>query len=250
MEATKTVISLEERLELLSGDATRRYEVNPSAAETKAAMEELAGHRRVMEATRELRKRMRAREESREAAIDRADAAEARIRELASDLRAREQAEALLRNPPPQSIEAERAVLCSILVDEKCLPFVRTILTPDSFYQSTCAATFAAMCAVADRKEPVDAVTIHQELRRTNKLEDAGGPVAIGSLLDSVSTERNAFYYAKIVREKWALRGLIRELAQAQREVFAGRDQAFDLIEQVWGRLQGFFATLNRPAED
>jgi replicative DNA helicase len=77
---------------------------------------------------------------------------------------------------PPHSIDAELAVLGSVLVDASVLEEVQGLLRPEDFYRESHQTTYRAMLAVAERDEPVDVVTVSLELERVGDLELVGGP--------------------------------------------------------------------------
>jgi replicative DNA helicase len=110
---------------------------------------------------------------------------------------------------PPHNLEAEMAVLGSILVDREMMATVGEILQPPDFYAHVHESIFLALVQLYDRGEPLDKITVSEELRRRELLERVGGLPYLNSLMETVPTAASAEYYANIVREKAALRGLI-----------------------------------------
>src|SRR6185369_14105457 len=86
----------------------------------------------------------------------------------------------------PHDDNAESAVLGSVLIDDSKLTALREILTDSDFYRLRNSTIFEAMRNLGDRGVPVDDITLKDELKRTGKLETAGGPAYIGALADSV----------------------------------------------------------------
>lgn len=110
---------------------------------------------------------------------------------------------------PPQNLEAEMALLGSILVDREIMGVVSEIVRPEDFYAHVHETIYTALTHLYDRGEPLDKITVGEELRRRDQLENVGGLSYLTSLMDTVQTAASASYYAKIVREKAVLRGLI-----------------------------------------
>ena len=110
---------------------------------------------------------------------------------------------------PPNNLEAEMAVIGSILVDREMMATVSEILQPQDFYAHVHESIYTALVQLYERGEPLDKVTLAEELRRRSLLERVGGIAYLSSLMETVPTAASAEYYAKIVREKATLRGLI-----------------------------------------
>lgn len=109
---------------------------------------------------------------------------------------------------PPHSVEAEQALLSAILSDPAVLAELGGLLTADMIYMRENRLVFAAAATLAATGQPVDAVTISDELSNTGQLQDAGGLEYLAELATSGST-RNAHRYAEIVRGKYLERRLI-----------------------------------------
>ena len=110
---------------------------------------------------------------------------------------------------PPSNLEAEMALLGSILVDKEMMAAVSEIVQPSDFYASLHESIFLALFALYERGEPLDKVSLAEELRNRGMLDKIGGMAYLNSLMDTVPTAASAEYYARIVREKSSLRGLI-----------------------------------------
>ena len=110
---------------------------------------------------------------------------------------------------PPQSLEAEQAVLGGILVDQEMLNQVAELVKPGDFYRQAHQLIYEAALALYDKSEPVDILTVSETLSDQNKLDAAGGRSYINDLALSVASTGNIVYYAKIIRDKSLLRQLI-----------------------------------------
>ena len=110
---------------------------------------------------------------------------------------------------PPQSLEAEEAVIGSILIDPEIVGDVMEILSYNDFYLDFHRSVFEAMEELYDLSEPIDIVSLCEKLRRKGILDRLGGELKIAQLADAVPTSAHALHYAKIVKEKSILRRLI-----------------------------------------
>lgn len=110
---------------------------------------------------------------------------------------------------PPNSIEAERAVLGAILLNNEVLSHTLELLTPDDFYRTGHALLYKAMIRLEERGEPADVVTVVEELRAGNEIDKVGGASYIASLTGEVPSVAHARHYAAIIRKLSTLRGLI-----------------------------------------
>ncbi|MBX9876896.1 MAG: replicative DNA helicase [Candidatus Obscuribacterales bacterium] len=111
---------------------------------------------------------------------------------------------------PPQSVEAEQAVLGALLVMGDAITRVLDILHPEYFYRKTHQVIYAVMLDLFERNEPIDIVTTSQELKDQGKLETVGGRQFLADLAMSVATTANLEYYAHLVHDKAMLRNLIK----------------------------------------
>ncbi|MBU4317379.1 MAG: replicative DNA helicase [Proteobacteria bacterium] len=112
---------------------------------------------------------------------------------------------------PPQNIEAEESLISSILVDNSALYEIIEILSPENFYRSNHQKIFAAIIKLFERSEPVDLITLSNELKNRNQLEEIGGASYLAGLIDTVPLAINVRHYANIVYEKSCLRSLIQK---------------------------------------
>lgn len=110
---------------------------------------------------------------------------------------------------PPQNVEAEAAVLGAVLLDRDALVKAFEVLRPEHFYRETHQRIFTACQELFERNEPVDLITLANELTRRQQLEPMGGSPYLASLVEAVPTAANVLYHASIVRGKALLRELI-----------------------------------------
>ena len=111
---------------------------------------------------------------------------------------------------PPHDIEAEQAVLGSMLTDKDAVISAIEVLKEEDFYRTDNRAIYEAILNLYNRAEPIDIITVKAELESMGKFEQVGGLTYLVSLPDKVPTTANAMKYIKIVEEKSTLRSLIK----------------------------------------
>lgn len=110
---------------------------------------------------------------------------------------------------PPQNIEAEQSILGGILLENSSINSALEILSKNDFYSEAHRRIFSVIVELSERNEPVDIITLSNALKDKNMLDSVGGSAYIASLVDNVPSAANVANYAKIVKEKAILRGLI-----------------------------------------
>lgn len=126
----------------------------------------------------------------------------------------------------PQNLEAERAVLGVIIIDNAAYERVATIVQPDHFYRDAHARIFRAMRNLDAKRVSIDFVTLKEELQRAGDLDEVGGPAYISALSDGLPKSTNVKYYAGIVREKFLLRSIIFAGNKTIASAYEGEDEA------------------------
>ncbi len=147
---------------------------------------------------------------------------------------------------PPQNVEAEQAVLGSILLKADTFGKVLEILRPEDFYKDGHKLIFEVMIDLFEKNEPQDVLTVSNLLRDTNRLEEAGGATYLATLTSIVPVTSNISSYAKIIREKSILRKLIAvntDIAarcyEEQNDIDILVDQAEQAIFDIAGKKSG-----------
>jgi replicative DNA helicase len=135
---------------------------------------------------------------------------------------------------PPQNTEAEEAVLGSILIDPDAIIRVATILRPEDFYREKHAWIYETALDLHERREPIDFLTVCDELDRREQLDQVGGAAFITTLINVVPTSIHAEHYARIV-ERAATR---RRLIEAAGQIAALAYQEADDVEEVVDRAE------------
>ncbi|MCH8741935.1 replicative DNA helicase [Patescibacteria group bacterium] len=110
---------------------------------------------------------------------------------------------------PPQSIEAEKSVLGSLMLDKSAIVKVVDFLVPQDFYKGTHQNIYQGMVELFQRREPIDLLSISTRMKERGNLEGIGGNAYLTELINSIPTASNLLNYAKIVQRKKILRDLI-----------------------------------------
>ena len=138
-----------------------------------------------------------------------------------------------IRKVPPQNLEAERAVLGAILVDNESIYGIMELLEPSLFYQPAHRLIFSTMLELSERGQAIDILTLTDRLRSGGNLDQAGGPDYIPSLADEVPTSAGVVNYARIVREKAVLRRLIETATEIVQDCFDAPGDVDQLLDEA-----------------
>ena len=141
-------------------------------------------------------------------------------------------AEAISRIPP-HNIEAEQSVLGSMLLDKEAVAVAVDGLKPEDFYLDAHKEIFEAMVDIFDRGEPVDLVTVVEELRQRTTLDAVGGVSYITDLSMTVPSTANIKYYVGIVEEKSILRRLISACNEIIKESYEAKEDIDIIVDHA-----------------
>jgi replicative DNA helicase len=133
----------------------------------------------------------------------------------------------------PHNLEAEKCVLGAILINNQAFNQAAEVVDAADFFRDAHRRIFEKMVGLTDRSEPVDLVTLTNELGRSNELEGVGGPAYISALSDGVPRSANVEYYAKIVKEKATLRRLIQSATDVLGRAYDAEEDADDLLDDA-----------------
>jgi replicative DNA helicase len=133
----------------------------------------------------------------------------------------------------PHNLEAEKCVLGAILINNPAFNQAAEVIDAQDFFRDAHRRIFDKMVALSERSEPVDVVTLKDELTRSGDLDDVGGPAYIASLTDGVPRSANVEYYAKIVKEKSTLRRLIQSATEVLGRAYDAEEDADELLDQA-----------------
>ena len=133
----------------------------------------------------------------------------------------------------PKNIEAEEALLGSLLIDPDVMSHVANLVEPDDFYLARHGEIYDVIRTLYDQGDPVDFVTVTENLERRGKLEEVGGHSYISSLVNTVPTAINAYQYAQIVQEKSTLRHLISAAGDIARKAYDEEQDVGDVVNEA-----------------
>ena len=137
-------------------------------------------------------------------------------------------------NLQPQAIEAEEAVLGSMMIDEDATNKAITLLgSGHYFYKDSHKKIFDAMLSLSSKNSPIDTVSVSDELKKTKSLKSAGGLYYLTGLVDKVPTSANVEVYASIVKEKGILRDLISASHQISKKAFDAGDAVGSILDEA-----------------
>ena len=140
----------------------------------------------------------------------------------------------LLQRIPPHNIEAEQSVLGSMLIDAESVSEASGSLKGEDFYSDAHKEIFEAMLDIYERGEPVDLVTLTEELRQRGTLEGVGGVSYISDLSMTVPSTANVKYYIQIVEEK----SILRQLIAASNDIINESYEASDELDMILDRAE------------
>jgi replicative DNA helicase len=133
----------------------------------------------------------------------------------------------------PHNAEAERTVLGAILVDNQAFNSAAEVLSRDDFYREAHRRVFEAMAALAERSQPIDLVTLKDELLRRSALEAVGGPTYLAGLVDGVPRITSVEHWSRLIKEKAVLRNLIHAGTRIVHSCYEAGDEAAVLLDQA-----------------
>lgn len=134
---------------------------------------------------------------------------------------------------PPQNIEAEQAVLGTILLQDKALLKIVELLKADDFYRDAHKTIFAAMLTLFEKREPHDLITVTGLLSDQKKLEHIGGAAYLASLTDIIPFAGTLVHHAHIIRKKSILRRLIQTTSEVAARCYDAQDDIENLVEEA-----------------
>ncbi|MDN3689258.1 replicative DNA helicase [Cyclobacterium jeungdonense] len=134
---------------------------------------------------------------------------------------------------PPQAIDLEEAVLGALMLEKDALTAVVDILSSDSFYKDAHKLVYEAILDLFNAGEPIDLLTVTNQLRKNGKLELVGGAYFITELTSKVSSASNIEYHARIITEQAMKRDMIRISSEIQKEAFEDTTDVFELLDKM-----------------
>ena len=134
---------------------------------------------------------------------------------------------------PPQAPELEQAVLGALMLERNAVNEAIDILQPESFYVDAHRKIFDAILGLFRNDQPIDILTVTEELKKRGDLEMVGGPFYISQLTNKVASSANVQYHARIISQKHILRELIRISAETMHDAYDDSSDVFDLLDKT-----------------
>lgn len=134
---------------------------------------------------------------------------------------------------PPQAVEIEEAVLGALMLEKDALTAVIDILKPESFYKDAHSMIYDAIRTLFNESQPIDLLTVTNQLRKDGTLEKVGGAYAVTSLTTKVNSAANVEYHARIITEMSIKRELIRVSGEIQHMAYEDTTDVFDLLDKT-----------------
>lgn len=147
---------------------------------------------------------------------------------------------------PPQAIEVEEAVLGSMLIEHEAATIALQMLRPDDFYKPAHRNIFETIFELYERDNPLDLLTVENELRDKNMLDQIGGAGYLSDLTRSVSSAANIDYHAQIIAEKAIKRNLILNCTEIIKNAYDTTSDAYDVLDMAEQRVFDLSNTKSR----
>jgi replicative DNA helicase len=140
---------------------------------------------------------------------------------------------------PPQALEAEESVLGSILLDNQAINVCMERIRAEDFYKAAHQTIFEAMSILSDKREPIDLITLGQQLRSMGQLDAVGGVQSLSYLASAVPNAANVAYYARMIKEMSIRRRLIHESSDIINSAFELDGDIEEFLDTTEQRILG-----------
>jgi len=137
----------------------------------------------------------------------------------------------------PQARELEQVVLGALMLEKDAFSIVSDILKPECFYEKANAIVYSAIMDLATKQEPIDMMTVTEQLKKRGELEEIGGALYISKLTEKVASSAHIEFHARIIAQKYLARELIKFTALIQDKAFDETIDVDDLMQEAEGQL-------------
>ena len=134
---------------------------------------------------------------------------------------------------PPQALDLEEAVLGALMIEKDALSSVVDILKPETFYKEAHQRIYQAILTLFGNSDPIDLLTVTQQLRKTGEIEIVGGGGFVSELTFRVNSAANIEYHARIVSEQALKRALIAMSSTILRDAYEDTTDVFELLDRA-----------------
>ena len=133
----------------------------------------------------------------------------------------------------PQAVPVEEVVLGAIMIDINAMSSVLDMLSPEVFYVQAHAKIFSAMMRIFNKTQPIDLLTVHEELKKAGEIEEVGGPAYLAELTSKVGTAANVEHHARIIVQKYIQRELINVSTTIIHDSYEDTKDVFDILDEA-----------------
>ena len=137
----------------------------------------------------------------------------------------------------PQARDLEAAILGALMLEKEAFFKVNETLKPESFYEKAHELIYQAILDLAARQQPIDMLTVVEQLKKNGDLETVGGPLYISRLTENIASTVHLEYHAQIVAQKYLARELIRYTGMIQGKAFDETVEIKELMQEAEGEL-------------
>ncbi len=138
---------------------------------------------------------------------------------------------------PPHNIEAEVALLGSVLIDNRVMDSIQDLVAAEDFYRADHRVIFEHLSRLHEARSPLDTITLYDALKASGQLDSVGGPEYLAELAEVVPTAANAQEYARIVRDNATLRRFIGVSSELVEEAYHGVTEVDDFLDRAEGEI-------------
>jgi len=138
---------------------------------------------------------------------------------------------------PPQALDLEEAVIGAMLIDKKGVDEVIDLLQPDAFYKSAHQNIFESILNLFQNSQPIDLLTVSEDLKKNGKLESVGGDYYLVQLTQKVASSAHIEFHARIILQKFIQRSLIRISNEIIESSYKDSTDVFDLLDEAESKL-------------
>lgn len=131
----------------------------------------------------------------------------------------------------PSAIDMEEAVLGALMLEKDAIEVVLDVLKPEAFYRPAHQKIYAVIKAIAESGEPIDMLTVTQELRNRNEIAEIGGAGYIAQLSNKIASAAHIDFHARIIAQKFIQRELIRVTSDIQRQAYDNTQDVYQLLD-------------------
>jgi replicative DNA helicase len=134
---------------------------------------------------------------------------------------------------PPQARELEEAVLGAIMIEKSVMDEIAPFIKPEVFYMDAHQRIARAIFMLYIQQEPIDLLTVTEQLKQNGELDAAGGPYYIAQLTNKVGSAANAEYHVRVLFEKYVQRGLISTSTEIIRDAYEDTSDVFEIFDKA-----------------